>query len=169
MSDYAAPYPFPTGYAEIADVAARINAGTWNPSNDSTSSPTAGQVNQFLIEATAEVDMVLRKTGYFVPLQMQGGYPASPLPPTVLTKLQVITAALASAMVEKVRHGSATQESDQVGSDWKKLADGLLARLQDGSDNFPPQPDQSRGATWTGQTDSSGNANVPLFNRSQSF
>ena len=170
-------YPYPYGYADVHHVTDRVSGGAWDPSLGSAA-PTVEMVEGYLLEASAEVDLVLRKTGYFVPLTMQSGYPASPLPLTVLTRLQVVAATLAVAMVEKVRHGSATQESDQVGSEWQKRADGLLARLGDGSDNFwqlgidgdfPPQPNQSRGAAWTGQTDGAGNQNVPLFSRSQSF
>ena len=170
-------YPYPYGYADVNHVTDRVSGGAWDPSLGSAA-PTVEMVEGYLLEATAEVDLVLRKTGYYIPLTMQASYPPSPLPLTVLTRLQVVTATLAVATVEKVRHGSATQESDQVGADWQKRADGLLSRLGDGSDNFwqlgidgdfPPQPNQSRGAAWTGQSDASGNPNVPLFSRNQSF
>ena len=168
------PYPYTFGYCQLSDISARINAGTWT--GGTGSAPNATQANQFILEGAAQIDIAMRHRGYYVPL-----VPTPPLvavPPVVYTYLQHVNAALACAMVERVRHGSAEESADTVADYWMSLADDLIARIESGVDDlglmgisgdFPPIADQSRGMYVGGRQDGLGNANSPTFTMTNQY
>jgi hypothetical protein len=178
--------PFGTGYASVADVAARIAAGSWDPTK-SNAFPTAVQTAQFLIEASADVDMVLAKSGYTVPLTPSSNAPGGVIQPQAYSILRKIASALAAGHVEMVRHGSMQHNADKQGDDWITYADDLLTRIETGDDNltifgaagaFEMQPDPA-GVISNGNLiydvgtdtllDHSGQPGVPAFTMKEQF
>lgn len=168
-------YPFPFGYCQLSDVQARINAGSWD-STKTGAMPTQAQVNQFILEAATTIDVVLRKTGYFVPLRPVAGLAV--LPPQVFTYLLTLNATLATGSVERTRHGSAEENEDTVSHYWIHLGDDLLARLEGGHDNltiwgcdgdFPPIADQSKAVSMQINDPLTGIPSTPAFSRSMLF
>lgn len=155
-------YPYPTGYAQINDVASRVNAGTWDPTK-STAAPSTAQVEQWLIEATAAIDAALATRGYFVPLQPADSFVA----PAGMTTwngvgvgawllLRNVCAAYATSFVESTRHGDHTTAShDPQAAFWMELYDDFLTRVETSADNlqtwgvggpFAPDIDPAHGA-----------------------
>lgn len=178
--------PFGTGYASVADVAARIAAGSWDPTK-SNAFPTAVQTAQFLIEASADVDMVLAKSGYTVPLTPSPNAPGGIIQPQAYSILRKIASALAAGHVEMVRHGSMQHNADKQGDDWITYADDLLTRIETGDDNltifgaagaFELQPDPA-GVISNGNLiydvgtdtllDHAGRSGLPVFTLGEKF
>lgn len=156
-------WPYSTGYATVDDVRSRINAGTWDPTKP-TASPTAAQVNQWLMEGTANIDVALRTRGYFVPLRPTQGW----VPPTGMAsqlyqgiglgawlQLKNICACYAAHFVELARHGSHGMNKDAHATDYMELFDDFLTRIESAADNllafgvggdFAPEIDVAKGA-----------------------
>jgi len=156
-------WPYPTGYATVLDVQSRINAGTWDPSKP-TASPTTAQVQQWLMEATANIDVALRTRGYFAPLQPTTGWVAPAGMAGQLyqgiglgawLQLKNIAACYAAHFVELSRHGSHGMNKDTHADDYMELFDDFLTRIESGADNlaaygvggdFAPEIDVAKGA-----------------------
>lgn len=161
---YGSPYPYPTGYASIADVQARISAGSWDPT-DPTASPNPDQVNDWLMDATAALDATLGKRGYAVPLAP----PANWTNPTGLVLyhgvgvqawrlLRSAAAAYATHLTEAARHGSqgSGTNEDRNASYWLQEYRDFVCRVEAGKDNltvfgvggpFTPDPDPAKAAS----------------------
>lgn len=183
MAYPAAGYPFTLtvngstvgAYCQIADVQARILSGQWNPSNPNQG-PTVAQVDTWIAEATALMDSVLAKRGYYVPLQVQSGFPGGAIVPTAYLILQNVCAAYVVNHVEQSRHGSVEENKDSNANEWLQYADDLIARFENGDDNlmawgvggaFEPELDPATGAQLGSAIDTStGMATTPYFNRS---
>lgn len=155
-------YPYPTGYSQVSDVQARINAGTWDPT-DPTAAPSVAQVQQWLIEATANIDAALATRGYFVPLQPATSFVAPVGMPTwngigtgAWMLLRNIAAAYVVYFVEQTRHGDhSAGQYDKNAEQWMQLYDGLASRIETAADNletwgvggpFAPEIDPAKGA-----------------------
>jgi hypothetical protein len=153
-------WPYATGYASVDDVRSRINAGTWDP-NKSTAAPSAAQVQQWLMEGTANVDVALRTRGYFVPLTPIVGW-VSPLGVPTYSGigmgawwlLKNIAALWAAHWVQATRHGSHGQNNDTSAKYLMTLYDDLLTRIESAADNlatygvagdFAPEIDIAKG------------------------
>ncbi len=155
-------YPYSTGYATVADVQARVNAGTWDPTKP-TAAPTVAQVTNWLLEATACIDAALGKRGYYVPLTAATSWSPPPGMPTyqgigigAWLMLRNIAAAYATHFVEAARHGSIGQSQDQNADRWGTIYQNFLTLIEDGEDNlvtfgiggpFAPEIDPARGAS----------------------
>lgn len=153
-------YPYPTGYASLDDVRARVNAGTWDPDKP-TAAPNAGQVQQWLMEATAHIDVALRTRGYYVPLTPIADWAAPTGMPTyqgiglgAWWLLKNLAATYAAHWVELTRHGSHGSHHDPNAEHLMTLFDDFSTRLESGADNlaaygvggdFPPEIDVSKG------------------------
>jgi len=156
-------YPYATGYAQLSDVTARVSAGTWDPGNDPSASPTAAMVNTWLMDATANIDAALATRGYWVPLQPLPDF----LPPSGMTllngigvqawlMLRSIAAAFATHYVEAARHGSVGQANeDPNAAHWMEIYDDFVTRLESSADDlmvfgvggpFPPDPNAANAA-----------------------
>lgn len=140
---YAQPfYAYPTGYAQLSDVQARINAGTWDAASP-TAAPTSAQVTQWLMEATANIDAALATRGYSIPLSPMAGWVA---PPGMLTyqgigvgawfMLRHIASAYGASFVEASRHGSHGPSEDSNAEYWMTIFDDFLVRLESEADNL---------------------------------
>lgn len=136
-------YPYPTGYASLPDVISRINAGSWDPT-DPTAAPNAAQVQQWLMEATANIDVALATRGYFVPLQPAGSFSA-PVGTTTWNgvgigawlMLRNIAAAYASHYVETARHGENTVgQHDAQAKSWLDIYGAMLGEIETASANL---------------------------------
>lgn len=162
------------GYCDVKDVQARVSAGTWNPGKTGAS-PTVDQVNVFIAEGATQIDLVIVRRGYTIPLTAAPGMIISPL---VYTLLRQINAALATSAVERSRHGSQDEQEDSNAAYWMTFADDMLARIESGADNlallgvggtFVPQADQSRAVSMGSTYDSGGNISQPFFRRDSQF
>ncbi len=159
--NYGGPYPYTTGYASLADVQARISAGTWDPT-DPTAYPTAGLVNGWLMEATASLDSVLASRGYAVPLvPMQGWVAPAGMPlyqgigVQAWFLLRSIAAAYGTHNTEQARHGGeGNANDDKNASIWLTIYTDGVALIEQGLDNlgmfgaagpFPPVGDPAKG------------------------
>jgi hypothetical protein len=163
-------YPFPYGYCQISDVEARINAGSWDATRTGAR-PSVAQVDAFIGDGATQIDLTLGKRGYTIPLTPAVGQTISPL---VFALLQQINAALATAAVERTRHGSEDENEDSNASYWMTWADDMLARLEDGADNltifgvagtFEPQADQSLAVSMGSTYEADGTVSQPMFTR----
>lgn len=157
-----AHYPYSTGYATVDDVRSRINAGTWDPTKP-TAAPTAGQVTQWLLEGTANIDVALRTRGYFVPLEPIPDWLVPPGMETQLflgiglgawLQLKNIAACYAAHFVQLTRHGSHGQNKDTNAEQFMTLFDDFIVRIESGADNlaafgvggdFAPEIDIAKG------------------------
>lgn len=148
-------WPFPTGFAKLSDVTARINASSWDPDSP-TATVTEAQVNQWLMEATSRINSALAARGYWVPLRATPGCqqaPGTPLYQGIAVDawniLRSICAAYATAMVEASRHGAVGTANEDPDRDWwLNQFTTFLKQIQDGTDNltafcvggeFPPE------------------------------
>ena len=135
-------YPYATGYAALADVAARVNAGTWDP-NKPTAAPTADQVTQWLKEATGNIDAALATRGYYVPLAPMTSWTPPVGMPTyqgigvgAWFMLRHIAAAYATHFVEAARHGSHGASEDANAEHWMTIFDDFMTRIESEADNL---------------------------------
>lgn len=159
--EYAAPaYPFDTGYADVAAV--KANLANFDPDLPTTR-PTLEQVNDWLKQATGDIDMLLAARGYTIPLVARNGYaPPANVPTingiaaTVYLKLRMVAAAYVTHFVEAARHGSEYLNADSNAKHWMEIYDDFAARLENGADNltpfgvdgpFPPTPDEASGVS----------------------
>jgi hypothetical protein len=156
-------WPYPTGYATVEDVQSRINAGVWDPSKP-TAAPNTEQVQQWLMEATANVDVALRTRGYFVPLQPSTGWAAPPGMASQLyqgiglgawLQLKNICACYAAHFVQLSRYGTHSANKDTHAEEFMAIFDDFLTRIESAADNliafgvggdFPPEIDIAKGA-----------------------
>jgi hypothetical protein len=141
---FSAPYPYPTGYGQLSDVTSRVMAGTWDPANDPTASPTVAMVNAWLVDAAASIDAALATRGYTVPLVAVPGW----VPPAGMQVyqgvgiqawliLRSIAADYAAFRVELARHGgSGPADEDDNASTFAAAHDDWLTRLESGADNL---------------------------------
>jgi len=124
-------YPFDHGYCEAEDVVARTKLGRYDPTIPGNIG--ADYIDRFIAEGAAEIDLVLARVGYTVPLEpVQGGV----IQPQVWTKLKMINATWAAAHVEMWRHSTDTGAQDTQAERLLGLADDMLTRLQTGADNL---------------------------------
>lgn len=161
-------------YCQLADVQARVLSGQWNPANPNQG-PTTAQVDSWIAEATAMMDSVLAKRGYYVPLRVQASYPGGSIAPTAYLILQNVCAAYVVHHVEQARHGSVDKDKDSNASEWLSYADDIIARFENGDDDlaawgvdggFEPELDPATGAQLGSAIDTStGLPTTPYFSR----
>lgn len=142
--DYPTPsYPFSSGYASVDDVSARVNAATWSP-DDPTTKITSDKVEQWLKEATAQIDAALAKVGYWVPLradpqcELMAGQPTyNGVGLGAWNLLRTICAAYAVAMLEATRHGAVGTANEDPNRDWWLTQfNTFLKSVADSTDNL---------------------------------
>jgi hypothetical protein len=124
-------YPFDHGYCESEDVVARIKLGRYDPTIPGN---VGGEyIDLFIEEGATEIDLVLARVGYTVPLAAAEGLV---IQPQVWSKLKMINATWAAAHVEMWRHSTDQGSGDQQAERLLGLADDMLTRLQSGADNL---------------------------------
>jgi len=168
-------YPYYTGYCIETDVKARVGAGSWNAGG--SSSISFADLDLFILQASAQVDSVLARSGYYVPLRAVTGLVIEWQAWDILRN---VTAYLAAAMVE---HRRSVPGSDNTAGnkadDCFALADDLLVRLETGADNlrqfnvdgpFEPVADTSTALVPMPATDADGMPSLePMFTRNLRF
>ncbi len=128
-------YPYASGYCSPDHVAARVLGGQWNPSTTGQT-PNTAQVNDWIAEASADIDMRLARAGYTIPLTLAPGFSA--IGEQVWLHLRTICAELVAGYVQRARHGS----YDPQGTEAKEsqfhftLADDMLSAIEDGATNL---------------------------------
>lgn len=142
-------------------------------------------VNQWLQDATAQIDAALAHRGYYVPLQAAPSYsppPGMPLYQGIGIEawrvLNSIAAAYAAHNVEAARHGAVGSTSEDTdASTWLTLFTNSLASISNGTVNltafgvdgaFTPQIDPAK-ALSSGNMGFTGNPHRPYFWRRQNL
>lgn len=135
-------YPYTTGYADLESVVRNIMAGTWDPSKPNAA-PSVTQVESWLREATAEIDMELAKRGYTVPLTASSGYVVptgltamNGMHPNVYLILEQVASAYATSRVEGARHASTGQSEDTNAHTWIATYRDFLLLVRTGKANL---------------------------------
>lgn len=155
MSMY--PYFFedgvtPMGYCQVTDVSSRIKQGGYNP--DVPGGIGSIYIEQYILQAAAQIDMELARAGYGVPLIAVSGDDSLGNPlvigPQVYSLLLMINATGAAGYVEMWRHAEDASQADTQSMRLLTLFDDLLGRLGSGEDNlalfnvagpWPPEAD----------------------------
>jgi hypothetical protein len=181
-------YPYTSGYAQLADVQARVNAGTWDASKPNAA-PTVAQVQTWLRDASAQVDATLAVRGYYVPLRAQTAFTA-PAGATSFNGIVVqgyqhlrsLVADYVAGMVQATRHGG-SRSTDTDRDAWLKRWQQQLTAIRDGKDSlwafgadgtFAPALDHSTGGDSGTFNDEAtlmdpSNLEEPVFGRHNQF
>lgn len=139
----------PMGYCQVIDVEARIKQGGYNP--DVPGGITSEYIQQYILQAAAQIDMVLAKTGYTLPLTPLVN--TLPIGPQAFTFLLNVNAIGAAGYIELWRHAEDVSNADSQAQRLLSLFDDLLARLETGDDNlalfnvagpWPPEADPAQ-------------------------
>lgn len=128
-------YPYAFGYCDVSHITSRILGGTWDPLSNTAQAPNLRQVNDFIAEASADIDLRLVRTGYTIPLTAQ---PNMVIAQQVWIMLRTICAELVAGAVLQSRYGSYDpQAAEAKEAEFHiQLADDLLGAIEEGAINF---------------------------------